>query len=38
MPNYWRELTALFITRWEPWAKTDLTLPPVALGPVHIRR
>ncbi|MFL5540851.1 MAG: hypothetical protein ACJ8J0_17805 [Longimicrobiaceae bacterium] len=38
MPNYWRELTALFIARWEPWAKTDLTLPPVALGPIHVRR
>ena len=37
MPNYWRELTALFVTRWEPWAKTDVALPAVALGPIHLR-
>src|SRR5215218_4084721 len=35
MPNYWRELTALFITRWEPWAKTDVALAAVAPGAIR---
>lgn len=36
MPNHWRELAALFLARWDPFAKTDVTLPPVALGAIHL--
>jgi hypothetical protein len=36
MPNYWRELTALFLARWAPLPKTDVTLPAVALGAVRL--
>lgn len=35
MPNHWRELAALFLVRWDPFAKADITLPPVALGEIH---
>jgi hypothetical protein len=36
MPGYWRELTAIFLARWEPFAKTDVTLPAVALGAIRL--
>lgn len=37
MPRYWRELTALFISRWEGFANPDVTLPRVDPGPVTVR-
>jgi len=36
IPNYWRELTAVFLARWDPFAKTDVTLPAVALGAIRL--
>lgn len=36
MPNHWRELTALFLARWDPWARADITLPTLALGAIRL--
>jgi hypothetical protein len=36
MPDYWRQLTAIFLARWEPFATADLTLPAVTLGSVRL--
>jgi hypothetical protein len=36
MPNYWRELTALFVSRWEPFANPYVALPRVDAGPVRL--
>jgi hypothetical protein len=36
MPRYWQELNALFLQRWDPFARADVALPPVALGEIHL--
>jgi hypothetical protein len=34
MPNHWRELTAIFLSRWVPFPATDIRLGPPSLARV----
>ncbi|HET7462282.1 MAG TPA: hypothetical protein VFJ82_13600 [Longimicrobium sp.] len=36
MPNHWRELTALFLSRWVPWPSTEIRVGPPALAAVRL--
>jgi hypothetical protein len=36
MPNYWRELTALFVSRWEGFANPYVRVPKTDVGPVRL--
>lgn len=38
MPNHWRELTAIFLTRWVPWPTTEIRLGAPALAHVALPR
>lgn len=36
MPRYWQELNAVFLSRWDPFARADVALPAVSLGAIHL--
>jgi hypothetical protein len=38
MPNHWRELTAIFLSRWVPFPNTDIRLGPPSLARVPMPR